>query len=182
MAIAGSAAHDVWIVTGIPGAGKSTVSRLLAGRFPRGAHLEGDRLAEMVVGGRVYPGRAPEAESHRQSVLVMRHLCTLARSFARAGFVPVLDYVTMTKGGIALYRRGMPRLRPHLVVLHPGKDAALARDRDRPEKTVAAHWTHLEDVMLRELRGMGLWVESRDQTPEETVSYILKERSRALLE
>ena len=181
MAAAVVEAREAWLITGIPGAGKSTVARGLAGRFVRGAHIEGDRLGEMVVGGLVYPGQEPAEESARQSLLVMRHMCLLARSFARAGFVPVLDYVSMTRGGIAFYRRALRRLDLHVVVLNPGKETALARDRDRPEKTVASHWTHLEDVMLRELPGIGLWVDNRDQTPEETVSFILRERDRARL-
>ena len=172
---------DVWLITGIPGAGKSTISRLLATHFGRGTHIEGDRLADMVVGGAVFPGEKPHSESSRQSVLVMHHLCLLARSFARAGFTPVMDYVAMTRSGIAFYRRRLSRLRLHVVILDPGKDTALARDRDRTEKTVAAPWTHLEDVMRRELPGIGLWVDSSGQTPEQTLRYILRHRTEALL-
>jgi predicted kinase len=176
------AVREAWVITGLPGAGKSTVARLLAARFPRGAHVEGDRLAEMVVGGLVFPGQAPKAESERQSVLAMRHQCLLARSFARAGFVPVLDYVTMTRGGVAFYRRALRRLDLHLVVLNPGKAVALARDRGRPaDRQVAALWTHLEEVMLRELRGIGLWVDSGGQTPDETATHILQARTSARL-
>jgi hypothetical protein len=176
-----SPATDAWLITGIPGAGKSTISHLLAGHFPKGAHIEGDRLSGMVVGGAVYPGQQPEEESARQSILVSRHLCLLARSFARAGFIPVLDYISMTRRGVQGYRRRLSRLRLHVVILNPGKDTALARDRDRPEKTVAAPWTHLEDVMRRELPGVGLWVDSSGQTPDQTLRYILRHRTKALL-
>lgn len=67
-------------------------------------------------------------------------------------------------------------------MLNPGQDTALARDRSRPEnRQVAALWTHLEEIMLRELRGIGLWVDSSQQTPEETVAHILRQRAHALL-
>jgi adenylate kinase family enzyme len=43
------------VVTGPPGAGKSTVARLLAERAPLGVHLDGDSLWHMIRGGYVAP-------------------------------------------------------------------------------------------------------------------------------
>jgi hypothetical protein len=50
-----SRADVAFLVTGTPGAGKTTAARLLAGRFPRGAHIEADSLHQMIVSGRLWP-------------------------------------------------------------------------------------------------------------------------------
>ena len=65
------------------------------------------------------------------------------------------------------------------MVLHPGREVALRRDRERPEKTVAAAFAYLEDILVEELSGVGLWIESGPLTPEETVAALLREQGRA---
>src|SRR5579884_38886 len=154
-----SPARDAWLITGIPGAGKSTTARALAARLPRAAHVEGDRLGEWIIGGRVEPGQQPADEAERQIRLNIRNQCLLARSYARAGFVPVLDYPVVSQAHrLDSYRRALRRLRFHLVVLHPGQEVALRRDRARPEKTVAHRWVHMEEPLLHELADLGLWI------------------------
>jgi cytidylate kinase len=37
-----TSANRAWLITGILGSGKTTVSRLLAARFARGVHIPGD--------------------------------------------------------------------------------------------------------------------------------------------
>jgi predicted kinase len=170
---------QAWLINGIPGVGKSTVAQQLARSLPRAAHIEGDRLHECILSARVLPGQEPHEESKAQIHLCVRNQCLLAQSFARAGIVPILDYVVMNRRRVEEYLSQLPGLTLRLVTLAPGTQVELARDRARPEKTVAAAWAQLDEVMRRELAGIGLWVDNKALSVEETVARLLHARGRA---
>jgi predicted kinase len=99
------------MINGIPGAGKSSVARTLARRVERGVHIEGDRLQEFILSGSVHPGGQPADEEARQIHLNVRNQCLLARSFAEAGFVPVIDYVVVSRERLEEYLTHLHGLR-----------------------------------------------------------------------
>jgi chloramphenicol 3-O-phosphotransferase len=64
----------------------------------------------------------------------------------------------------------------HLVVLAPSGDSVIAREAARGKKTVLGpKWAHYLDHELRAtMTGIGLWIDTSEQTPEETVEEIIR--------
>lgn len=78
------------IVTGPPGAGKSTVARLLADTTPTSVLVEGDVFFGFLANGALEPW-LPEA--HDQNTIVTRAAARAAGEFAHGGFDVIYDGV-----------------------------------------------------------------------------------------
>jgi broad-specificity NMP kinase len=78
----------ILLVTGPPGAGKSTVAKLLARRWARAVHLHTDDFYAWVVSGYVDPWK-PEAQA--QNVALISAMAAAAARIAAAGYQVVVD-------------------------------------------------------------------------------------------
>ena len=112
------------VVSGVQGAGKSTVARALAERFSRAVHIEADTLQRMIVSGGEWTTEPGEAA--RQLRLRLRNACLLARSFFDAGFTAVVDDLILGERFDYL-RADLAGLRFRLVGLAPEWAVAIGR-------------------------------------------------------
>lgn len=171
----------VWIVTGGPGAGKSTISRALLQRFPFGLHLPIDDLRELVVSGIAHPSLEHRPEAARQFALARRAAAHHARLYAGAGFEVVIDDVLWPQDS-GMFLEALAGLSVRLVLLAPGLEAALARNAARTNKSYdTATLIPLMEVIHpsiqpEEYRVQGWTVlDTSGQTVEETVDALLAE-------
>jgi adenylate kinase family enzyme len=170
----------IYLISGLPGAGKSSVSYLLAKRFERGVHIEADLLQQMIVAGGLWPEWEPREEAMRQFELRRRNVSMLADSFFDAGFTPVIDDIVIGPR-IDEYVCGL-RGRPLLfVMLVPRPDVVRKREMSR-KKHVFDRWAHLDEEMRRATPKVGLWLDTSALTAEETVEEVLRRAAEAEIE
>jgi chloramphenicol 3-O-phosphotransferase len=150
------------------------VAGLLARRFRRAAHIEADRLQQLVVSGGLWPDQEPREEALRQLDLRARNAAALAAGFMDAGIVAVVDDVVVGPERLAVYRRALAGRELQLVVLAPRLEVALARDAKRRAKHVGDRWAHLDAEQRTALAGNGLWIDTSELSPEQTVESILE--------
>jgi chloramphenicol 3-O-phosphotransferase len=139
---------EVLILTGPPGAGKTTSAEALAERYDRVAIVPVDALDEFITPtGHVQPWGPPEAWA-RQRRLDIKNACSLALNFLEARFAVIIDDTVIGEAELSQYvdALSVAGVGVHLVRLMPSLEVCQARNaqrdrhqRMRPDRVEAAY-------------------------------------------
>jgi predicted kinase len=165
------------IVTGMPAAGKSTVSTLAAQQLPRAVRIKGDDVNAMILTGRVGFNAEPADEAARQDDLCNRNMCVLANNFVDFGFTVFMDTVVADRAELDdLLGRLAPRP-VRMVILAPGPAVCRHRNvtRDPDEYFEFDGYERLEADMRRDIAEFGWWFDTAALTPDETAERLVRE-------
>ena len=161
------------VLTGIMAAGKSTVAQALAERFPKSAHVRGDRYRRAIVQGRHDMSPDPTDEALEQLRLRYSLAATAAEGYRQAGFTTVVQDTIL--GPMLGEFVSMIRHRPFsLIVLAPDPTEVTRREEQRSKVGYRGFTPAQLDIVLRtETPRLGYWLDSTALTVDETVDEVL---------
>jgi thymidylate kinase len=169
----------IFVISGMPAVGKSTVCKAMMKRFELGVHIPVDDLRAMVVSGIAQPLPVWTDAAARQFALARANAVQMALLYSHAGFSVAIDDVFSSNDFESDYKPHFTGNLPHCIMLLPKLEIALQRNATRTYKDF--HPEALESVIKHlhaEYSAMDRqgWytIDSSDQSVEETVDSILK--------
>jgi predicted kinase len=171
---------ELFVITGIMAAGKTSIAEVLAARFGRGVHLSGDWFRRSIVSGRA--DMSPDPTEAALSQLELRHLLAAdaADRYVQAGFSVVLQD-TFLGAYLPFVLEALSTRPVSVVVLCPTPAVVEQRERARDKVGyVGFSPADLDGVLRAETPPIGLWLDTSDLSVAETVTAILDRRAESL--
>jgi len=163
----------ITVVAGLPGVGKSTLSRRLAEHLAPGAHVEADQLQGFIVAGRADgTSSGLSAEAIDQLRLRLRQAALLAISFADAGINAVVDDIVAGTRFDECVRD---------LNGHPFSFVMLLRDLDAIKEEwramgspFADSWDWIDHDIRERTPRVGLWIDTTNKDADQVFAEVVE--------
>ncbi len=163
----------ITIITGPPGAGKTTIASALAATKPRGVHLVTDFFYHWIVSGAIPPWK-PEANT--QNTAVVNAISASAVCYSDAGYDVMVDGI-IGPWFLDRFLAGAQHISGSLgyIVLRPARGVALRRATERTGEHALVDPTPV-GLMYNAFENLGPFeanvIDTSDQDPATTVTHI----------
>jgi len=168
--------HTV-ILTGPPGAGKSTINGILSKKVPNSAIVSSDALRSFVKNGYAKRG---DTDWEAQLSLGVKNSILLAKSFYKNGFNVFMDDILCNREKFDEYHNSLKDCNLKIILLLPNKEVVAKRDLERGEWAMKERAMYLYGKFEEFLKEEDKFfiIDSSNQSPEETAKIIEEEISK----
>lgn len=172
----------IFILTGAPASGKTTLAKVLLEQFAFGVHIPVDLLRGFVTSGLSNPIGSWDDETDRQFRLARDSAAQIGRVYAKDGFAVVIDDVIFPDQLSAHYDQALAGFEVYKILLRPTLATTIARNRARQidvdnaqlEQIIAPIYNHFATFDLERLAKAGWHIrDTSGESVEASVSTLL---------